>query len=112
MTRGRKPRSFDQEAEMPLHTQEGTVEKTPILVSIMPPKSQEEKLANAAHQIWARWAQYFIDSCSTNSRGQLIAPANRIPIWKKQIETPYEHLSEVDKDKDRKIAREILAAIE
>ena len=71
----------------------------------------DEKLAAIAHQIWARWCQFFLDSCNTDSSGRLIVPTNKQQLWKTQIETPYERLSEADKNKDRKVAGEIMAVI-
>jgi len=89
--------------EVPLVTQ--------VVEAPAPPTPEIEILAATMHDVWARWAKYFIESCSTNSNGQLILPANRVAIWKRQMETPYQYLTEADKERDRKIAREVLEVI-
>lgn len=60
-----------------------------------------EKLAALEHDQWAHWTAYFLAN---------LTPAN-IERWKRQIETPYESLSEVEKEADRKWARKVLEAM-
>ena len=57
----------------------------------MDPKELLEKLADLEHTQWAHWTKYMLDN---------LTPKN-IARWKKQIKTPYEDLSEEDKEKDR-----------
>jgi hypothetical protein len=60
-----------------------------------------EKLAELEHLQWAHWTKYFLDN---------LTPEN-ISRWRRQMETPYNELTESEKDADRKWARLVLAAI-
>lgn len=52
-----------------------------------------EQMADHAHKVWARWAEYMLDN---------LTPENT-EKWRNQIATPYSELSEEDKEKDREI---------
>ena len=107
MTRRKNDFPFSTEPQIThIVEKELTIKKVPERLVI-----PDEKLAATAHQIWARWCQFFLDSCNTDSNGRLIVPTNKQQLWKTQIETPYERLSEADKNKDRKVAGEIMAVI-
>lgn len=54
-----------------------------------------ERLAELEHEQWAHWTKYMLDNLS---------PEN-IERWRRQIETPYEQLSEMEKGSDRQWAR-------
>ncbi len=58
-----------------------------------------EKLADLEHQQWAHWTRYMLDNLS---------PEN-IERWRRQCDTPYGDLSEIEKESDRKWARMALA---
>lgn len=59
----------------------------------MTPRREEliEKLAAIEHERWARWHRYAVNNWS---------PA-MIERWNRQAETPYEALSELEKESDR-----------
>ena len=57
-----------------------------------------EALAALEHDQWAHWTKYMLDH---------LTPENIIR-WKKQIDTPYEDLSEKEKDSDREWARKAM----
>jgi hypothetical protein len=61
-------------------------------------KEALDKLADLAHEIWAGWYKYQRDNGN----------ADNIERWNRQSETDYKDLSEEDKEKDRKIARQYL----
>lgn len=58
--------------------------------------AKTEQMADHAHKVWARWAEYMLHNHT---------PEN-IEKWRNQIDTPYSELSEEDKEKDREIFRE------
>jgi hypothetical protein len=61
-----------------------------------------EKLADLEHQQWAHWTQYMLNNFTEEN----------IARWRRQIETPYDNLSEKEKESDRKWAKKVLSLIE
>lgn len=61
-----------------------------------------EKLAALEHEQWARWTEHLLNN---------MTPEN-IERWKRLCDTPYEQLSEEDKEKDRVWARRILKLLD
>lgn len=67
----------------------------------------EEIMANKVHEVWCSWMSY-VFSRSVEEQGAVIIPKGLVDRWKRQINTPYEDLSEEEKTSDRVIAGEIL----
>lgn len=67
-----------------------------------------EKLAANEHERWAHWQKFLHKSCLENEDGSLTIPKEKVELWKKQINTPYEELTENEKESDRYGARKIL----
>lgn len=61
-----------------------------------------EKLAELEHEQWAHWTKYMLDNLTDEN----------IARWKRQIEAPYEELSEKEKESDREWARKVLKILE
>jgi hypothetical protein len=61
-----------------------------------------EELADIEHQQWAHWTKYMLDNLTDEN----------IARWKKQIETPYEKLTEKEKDSDREWALKTLEIVD
>jgi hypothetical protein len=57
-----------------------------------------EKLAALEHEQWAHWTRYMLDNLTSEN----------IQRWRRQIETPYEDLSEKEKESDRVWARKVM----
>ena len=57
-----------------------------------------ENLAALEHEQWAHWTEYMLDNLS----------AGNITRWREQINTPYDKLSEKEKESDREWARKVL----
>ena len=53
------------------------------------------------HARWAKWQSYLYSKCARNSDGSLTIPADLVARWQQQIDTPYELLSEAEKESDR-----------
>lgn len=53
-----------------------------------------DKLAALEHDQWAHWTKYFLENFTQEN----------IERWKKQIETPFEKLTEKEKNSDREWA--------
>lgn len=61
-----------------------------------------ERIADLVHQQWAHWAWYMLGNLTDKN----------IKRWRKQMDTPYENLSEMEKDSDRIFVAPYLAIIE
>jgi hypothetical protein len=61
-----------------------------------------ERLASLEHEQWAHWTRYLLDHLT----------AENVERWRSQIDTPYDRLSESEKDSDREWADRVLGLIE
>jgi len=89
---------------------------------------QRERLAALEHDQWAHWTRYMLGvlepllaygrgvSSAAGEHGwtdqRAIEAIEACVRWKRQINTPYEALSEAEKDSDREWADKVLAALE
>jgi hypothetical protein len=70
-------------------------------------KELREKLAAIEHERWADWQRYVHSVCYENKgiggepTGELIIPSELARGWERQIGTPYQELTEKEKDSDR-----------
>lgn len=62
--------------------------------------SIRNKLAEYAHDAWARWMKYLFEKCDHTQEG-LIIPAWAVKRWERQLSTPYSDLSAEEKKSDR-----------
>ncbi len=60
-----------------------------------------EELAALEHEQWVRWTRHFLDNAT---------PEN-VARWRRQCETPYDQLTEAEKDKDRAWADRVLTLL-
>jgi len=65
-------------------------------------KALRELLANLEHRQWAHWTRYMLDNLTDEN----------IARWKRQIATPYDQLTEKEKDSDREWADKVIALLE
>jgi len=71
-----------------------------------------EVLAAIEHARWAKWQAYLHSRCTPNPDGSLTIPADLVARWERQIATPYEGLTEREKDSDREQVAAVLPTIE
>lgn len=74
-----------------------------------------EKLAAIEHERWADWQKYLHSKCvkvidvddekGTENLREVTLPIELFKQWERQIATPYEELSEVEKESDREQVR-------
>lgn len=81
-----------------------------LAASLAPLADAREMLAALAHEQWTGWMRYLFSRTTPSGDGALI-PAQWVTRWQHQMDTPYERLSERDKDSDRKEADRVLAII-
>ena len=79
-----------------------------------------EALAAQEHRSWIKWTCYMLDEIEKEMDGwcyevgglneapELFKHLSCIQRWKKQMKTPYEDLSEKEKESDREVVREKL----
>jgi hypothetical protein len=67
-----------------------------------------EELAAVEHERWAHWQEYVHQQCEPLADGSLVIPAHLVSRWQKQIETPYQQLSEKEKQSDREQVERVL----
>jgi hypothetical protein len=70
-----------------------------------------ELLADKEHASWARWMRYQFARCRRGRNGELIIPADLYEQWGRQAGTPYDRLSEHEKQYDRDEVAQILPII-
>ncbi|MFE4693971.1 hypothetical protein ACFRH6_28490 [Streptomyces sp. NPDC056749] len=70
-----------------------------------------EELAGIEHERWAHWQRYLHSRCSRQSDGSLTIPAELVLRWESQMDTPYDELSETEKESDREQVRRYLPVI-
>ena len=66
-----------------------------------------EKIAAIQHDIWAHWVKYLFQVTSRQG-GEHIIDYNTARQWDRQILTPYDRLSEREKESDRDQADKVL----
>lgn len=74
---------------------------------------EKEVWADLAHEIWSMWMIHMIrKKCVENSDGSLTIKPEDAKRWQLQMNTPYDRLSEKEKDEDRLIATFIMKKME
>jgi len=72
----------------------------------------KEQLANLCHEQWSGWMEYLFSKGEfMDIDGTWVMPAWAVERWKHQMNTPYEQLSEEEKDSDRTEADKFLALL-
>jgi len=67
-----------------------------------------EKLAALEHEQWAHWTKYMLNRLGYHANNS----NPNIRRWFNQIQTPYDELSEKEKESDREWARKVLKIME
>ena len=67
-------------------------------------KIMTEMLAEFAHKQWSGWMKHLFSKCTITEDGVAIIPRWAVDRWARQMNTPYQALSEEEKESDRKEA--------
>ncbi len=70
-----------------------------------------ETLAAVEHKRWSHWQRYMHNRGTRQADGSILIPADLVAYWEKQIATPYEALSDREKESDRDQVRKYLPLI-
>lgn len=71
-----------------------------------------EALSDVSHEIWSHWMRYLFTTLDTTPECGAVIPHERLSRWHRQMHTPYNELTEAEKDSDREQADKILAVLE
>ena len=71
-----------------------------------------EQLAALEHASWSHWMRYLFSICDMAPDGSACIPSTLVQRWKLQSDTPYEALTENEKQSDRNRVHLILPLIE
>ena len=63
-----------------------------------------EELADLAHEVWAGWWRYQSTFGQTTPNSSMLLAGEKVTRWSRQARTPYEDLTEQEKQSDREIA--------
>lgn len=72
---------------------------------------KRESLARAAHEAWSGWMEYLFGCGQFNDDGTWTMDAWAVRRWQRQMKTPYDRLTETEKESDRKEADRYLNAM-
>ena len=71
-----------------------------------------EMMADEVHQVWCNWMKYMFSQGyprgTTHPMGSWVMPPEKFARWHRQMITHYVHLTEKEKESDRKIAERYL----
>jgi hypothetical protein len=71
----------------------------------------EEDLADYAHVAWSGWMVHLFSKSTTTLDSDVVIPSALVARWVRQVATPYQELSEGEKESDRAEARKILEIV-
>jgi NTP pyrophosphatase (non-canonical NTP hydrolase) len=67
-----------------------------------------ESLADLSHDQWVGWMKYLFSKSEKMPDGTVVIPASLVERWNRQVSLAYTHLTEKEKESDRKEARRML----
>jgi hypothetical protein len=70
-----------------------------------------DALAAIEHERWSHWQRYIHERGKAQPDGSLLIPAGFVQRWEQQMATPYEALSDAEKESDRDQVRRYLPTI-
>ena len=71
-----------------------------------------EDLAAIEHERWSLWQSYLHSQGTRQPDGSLNLPAALVARWERQVQTPYERLTDAEKQSDRDQVRRYLPTIQ
>lgn len=70
-----------------------------------------DTLGAIEHERWSYWQRYMHSRATLQNDGSMLLPAHLVEQWERQIATPYNALSEQEKESDREQVRRYLPTI-
>jgi hypothetical protein len=75
-------------------------------------KSILDELAAIEHERWSTWQAHLHSQGMRQADGSLVLPAELVARWERQIQTPYDQLTDAEKQSDRDQVRRYLPTIQ
>jgi len=70
-----------------------------------------EQLAAVEHERWSHWQRYMHGKGERRPDGSLVIPPQLVERWERLMATPYEELTDVERESDREQVRRYLQTI-
>lgn len=70
-----------------------------------------DALAEVEHKRWAHWQDYMHSKGIVLADGSLVLPADLVARWERQIRTPFDELSETEKESDRRQVQQFIPTV-
>jgi hypothetical protein len=71
-----------------------------------------DELAKVEHERWSHWQRYLhSQGVPHGDDGSIVIPGELVRRWERQLSTPFDQLSETEKDSDRDQVRKYLPTI-
>lgn len=61
-------------------------------------------LAAVLHGVWAHWTRYMLSVGHENEDGSVTIPAEHVQRWRRQMETPWDALTDKEQESDLEVA--------
>lgn len=71
-----------------------------------------EALASIEHERWSHWQKYLHSRAEKRPDGSLVIAPEDVERWEKQMNSPYEILTDEEKDSDREQVMKYLPIVE
>ncbi len=71
-----------------------------------------EELAAIEHERWSTWQAHLHSQGARQPDGSLLLPSELVTRWERQMQTPYESLTDAEKQSDRDQVRRYLPTIQ
>lgn len=71
-----------------------------------------EEVAKIQHEIWSHWMKYLFSQSTPNGDGTYTIPVENANHWLQQLDTPFDLLSEIEKESDREQADIIISKLQ
>ena len=111
-------RTYGETVDCPVCHGRGTVEgmepwppAAPEAARSLSAEDVVDRLAAIEHERWSGWMRYLFTKGKHRPSGGFEIEAASVVHWHRQMEMPYENLTENEKESDRKEVRKTLAAL-
>ena len=73
--------------------------------------SNEDRAAEVAHDVWSCWMRYMFGFSTDNPDGSFKITAYQVDKWRRQMNTPFDQLTEKEQRSDYDVVKRYLAVL-